>query len=164
MRRTALLVGLASLALALAAASCGGGGGGDRLTKEELIAQGDAICKKHRDKFEAIDFPKTDPTSPETSDEVLEQFGGALDQGVTIFRDQIGELRDLNPPEDFEEAYDGAMDGLDGAVDSLDEAAGAAHDADRDKLREALDESNRRGEAADKVARDYGFQVCGAES
>ena len=161
MRRIALVVGIASLALA--AASCGGDGGGDRLTKDELISQGDAICEKYRSKFEAVDFPNADPTSPNTSDEVLDQFGDALDEVVPIFRDQIGELRDLNPPEDFEDQYNGAMDDLDGAVDSLDEAADAAHDADRDKLREALQESDRRGEAADKVARDYGFKVCGAD-
>ena len=161
MRRIALLVGL--LSLVLAAAACGGGGDGERLTKEELIAQGDAICKKYRERFNEIDFPNADPTSSETSDEVLDQFGDALDEGVALFRDQIGELRDLNPPEDFEDGYNGAMDGLASAVDSLEEAADAAHDADRDKLRAALAESERHGEGADKVARDYGFKVCGAD-
>jgi hypothetical protein len=41
-------------------------------------------------------------------------------------------------------------------------AAEAAHDADRDRLKEKLDESQRHFSEANGIAKGYGLKVCGS--
>src|SRR5262249_48954523 len=54
---------------AVAAAGCGGGGG-PRLSKDELIKQGDAICSKYRKKNRELnkEAPAKSPTDPSATD------------------------------------------------------------------------------------------------
>lgn len=163
MRRLWLLVPLAAL-LALAA-GCGGDGGGGRLTKEELITQADAICREYDAKIEAEarNLPQVDPTAANTSDEDLRKFGEGIPKIVGIARDQVSELRDLSPPEDFEAGYEETMDELDEAIDELDEAGEAMRDLDRDGVKSHLAASEAKSDEADERAREYGFKECGSE-
>ena len=157
-------------ALAFAAAGCGGddkgGGGGEPLTKPEFISQADAICKKYEEKGESIkpeglpsDF---DPTSPNATDEQLDKFGDFIEEVVDVFRGEVDELRDLTPPADFQTDYNRALELLDETGNEYEEASEAAHDADRDKIKEKLEEADRHSNDANKIAKDYGLKVCGA--
>ncbi len=160
--RQALAVVVVGALVALAA-GCGGGGSGSRLSKQEFITKADAICKDANDAFDQIDFGDVDPTSAAATEEDLDRFGDALEEGIGIFRDEVSTLRDLNPREDFEAAFDGAMDDLEAGIERLDEAANAAHDGDNATVRSKLNESQTFTDRADKVARDYGLEVCGAD-
>jgi hypothetical protein len=162
-RRLVLLIaGTASLAVL--AAGCGGddnGGGGDRLTNAAFVAQANAICKKANDKAEALqpDLPQNfDPKT--ATDEQLDTFGDFLDDVVGIFRPEIDELRDLNPPENVEDDFNQALSLVEESLNEADEAAEAAHDGDGDKVQEKLDESEEHSDEADEIATKLGLTVC----
>lgn len=163
MRRLLALVPVA--VLLAAAAGCGGDGGGDRLTKEELITQADAICTKYDARAKPIEarFPDVDPRSDSTSDEDIRKFADPLDDLHDLYTEQLGELRDLKAPEPDEELWDSALDNLDATLDALAEFADGARDADRARIREAIAEGQKSSDAADEIARDYGFKVCGSD-
>ena len=151
------------------AAGCGGdgdGGGGEPLSKAEFISQADAICKKHEAEGDAIkpeDLPSDfDPTSPNATEEQLDRFGDYIDKIVPVFRDQLDELRELTPPEDFQTDYNRALGLLDETANEYEEAGEAAHDADREKIKEKLQEGSRHSNDADKIATDYGLKECGS--
>ena len=162
-RRLATLLPLA--ALLAAAAGCGGGGGGERLTKAELITQADALCTSYDARAKPIEerFPNVDPTSAETSEDDLRKFADPLHELHDLYSDEVGELRDLNPPEADEDLWDSALDNLQETLDALNDFADAAGDADREGIREAIDAGQKSSDAADKIAQDYGFKVCGAD-
>ncbi|MFN2469250.1 MAG: hypothetical protein ABR521_14105 [Gaiellaceae bacterium] len=163
MKRLATLVPLA--ALLVAAAGCGGDGGGERLTKAELITQGDAICTSYDARAKPIEerFPNVDPTSDETSEDDVRKFADPLDELNDLYSEQIGELRDLKAPEADEDLWDTALDNLQATLDALADFADAARDADREGIREAVEAGQKSSDAADKIAQDYGFKVCGAD-
>ena len=163
MRRLATLVPVA--ALLVVAAGCGGGGGGDRLTKAELVAQGDAICKSYDERGKPIEarFPNVDPTAAATSDEDVRKFADPLDDLYDLYKGQVQELRDLKAPEADEELWDTALDHLEATLEAIPDFADAARDADRDGIREAVAAGQRSSDAADKIAQDYGFKVCGSD-
>jgi hypothetical protein len=159
-RALPLLAGIA--ALCVLAAGCGGGAG-KRLSKAEFVTTADGICKKYNDKSNAIkpDLPPTfDPTSSDATAEQLDKFGDFLDASIGLFRDEVGELRDVNPPEELDGDYNKALSLLDKALNVGDDAAKAAHDADRKKLNEKLTESQKHSNAANALAKKLGLTVC----
>ncbi len=79
-RRAALAV----VAIALLAAGCGD----DRLTKEEYIAQADAICKEGNEKMLALAVPTG-----------LEEVAELAGQAIEIQEQAVADLRALKPPE-----------------------------------------------------------------
>ena len=96
-------VALATLLIALLA-GCGGGGtrsttstGGEELSKSELIAKGDAICKDAHDRF--AELQGSPPTTPEES--------ATFTQGlIDITESEISQLRALNAPASVKPALD----------------------------------------------------------
>ena len=167
MRQATLILGAVLVLLAaVVAAGCwgDGDGGGDRLTKSEFIAKADSICKEANEKIPTPpdEIRNIDPTKLDATDEQLDAFGNYLDDIVGVFRDEVDELREVNPPADLEDKYDSVLATLDEAVNELDEAAAAAKDADRDKLKEKLAESDEHGDEADKLGKELGLTVCGS--
>jgi hypothetical protein len=167
MRRALLL--LAPIAvLCVLAAGCGGddnGGGGEQLTKAEFVTKADAICKEFDDKGDALkpDLPPgVDPTSASATDEQVDKFGDYLDDVVELFREELDELHDLNPPDELDDQYTKALSLLDETGNEIEEAAEAAHDADKDKLKEKLEEAGKHGDEADQIAKDIGLKECGS--
>lgn len=154
--------------LAVLAAGCGGGsdgGGGERLSKAEFVTKADAICTDFKAKGEKLklDLPAGfDPTSASATEEQLDKFGDYIDDNVKLFRTEIDELRDLNPPVDVEDDFNKAVSLLEETADEGEDAAGAAHDADRDKLKEKLAESEKHSNEANTLAKKLGLTVCGS--
>jgi hypothetical protein len=159
MRRIAGLVAGVSL---LALAGCGGDGGGERLSKDELISKADAICTKYNSQRGEIDYPNADPTAEGTSDDDVRAFEGPLNETADLAEGQVGELRELKPPEDVEDRYGTAMDDLDTVAEAAREAADAAGDADRAGVKAAYEKAGRAGDEADAIAREIGMKVCGS--
>ena len=169
MTKRALLFLAPVAAVCFLAAGCGGddkGGGGDQLSKAEFIDKADGICKEFNDKGEKIepkDLPSDfDPTSPNATDEQLDKFGDYLDEVHDVFGDEVDELHDLDPPDELDSDWTKGLALLDETLNELDEAAEAAHDADRDKLKEKLEEGQRHGDESDALAKKIGLKVCGS--
>ena len=157
-RLIALLAGV--MALAAVAAGCGSDDSTETdtasadvtITKAQLIAQGDAICKQGdgeiEDGFERYGEKNNIPKNQEPSEA----------QGIEIVETVIvpsiktqGELiRGLGAPEGDEEEIDALLDSLDEAIEEAEENPETLFD----------EESDPFGDPNQK-AEDYGFKVCG---
>jgi hypothetical protein len=149
------------LALA-AAAGCGGGGGGERLSKSDFITKADAICTAAHAKEQAIDFPSVDPQSA-TNDQ-LNQLADAIDKATDVDRNEISDLRDLRPPEDFDQGFGESMNELSEGLDHADKAAAAARKGDKENVTKELAAVEAKANEANDRARSYGLKVCGGTS
>jgi hypothetical protein len=122
-----------------------GCGGDDSPSKEEYIAQADAIC---RDADEAL------------NQEIQESFGNKppTQQQIAAFSEsnaipnlegQLADLRALTPPEGEEQTLTGIYDTLEEAIAQIKE------DPTADTAPPALEEAR-------KQAKEFGLVVCGS--
>jgi hypothetical protein len=144
------------------AASCGGSESAStaekaslsrpRTTKKAFIAKANAICKQMEADFKAL---------PDLSGERdLEVLASALDEALGIYRTGLRELRNLDVPSGHEarvEAVWTAHSLIAGDFRDLAQAVREGDVAELDRLDAKLD---RDGDAADALARTYGFTAC----
>lgn len=146
-----LILTVVLLTGALLVAGCGGddddqGAGSPPLSKEEYIAQGDAICTAGDEELVA---------------EAEERFGSAeeapprAEQEAFIseivapgFEQQLEELRELSPPEEDQEQIDALLAALEELADAAANDPGAVIDGEFTE--------------ASRLAREYGFTACGS--
>src|SRR5919106_6335957 len=83
---------LAAGAAAFTAAGCGGEG---RLSQGEFQAEGNAICTEYDKQIEDI----ATPTS-------VEEVPAYVNKALPIIERQIEDMKELNPPENDQEAFD----------------------------------------------------------
>lgn len=155
-KRPASFVAVAVLAALLAAC----GGGSDRLTKTQVIAQGDVICKTFSDKAGPIGSGITSAPSVDN----LAQYATAFGQLETVFKNMIDGLKGLSPPETDQKTYDAITKGLDDELVALREAKTAAESGDLTAFNTAGAKIGQLDSVTSKLATDYGFQVCGGGS
>jgi hypothetical protein len=146
-----------SIVLAPAAAllACLIGCGSDSsqpLSAEELVSQGDAICREGQSRFAEI---QAEP--PRSAAEGVDQTNQLID----ISRDELGELSDLEPPEELAGAYARYLDARREAIDELERGRDAAKRQDRRAYAKAQDRSIARTAERLRLARAVGFKVCG---
>jgi hypothetical protein len=143
---------LAVLAVAAATAACGGGdGGGGELSREEYVAQADAICERTNEQEAALgEAPSSLPALAEY-----------LEKQKEIAEDQLTALRELDPPQQLEEQVDEAYGLLDQVVGKIDEAVAAAQAGDVATLTAVGGEAQKLAAQADRIANEIGLTVCG---
>jgi hypothetical protein len=149
-RQSAFAVVVAS-ALLLVAAACGGDD--DRLSREELIEQGDAICADYEARIDAVGEP--------TNADDIERY---VDEVKPIVEEGTNELDNLTPPEDLEDEYDEWIALTRTGVGSLDELKAAAAEGDEQWIQEIVQGLDDDEAEADRIAQGIGFQECGEES
>jgi hypothetical protein len=147
---------IAVLAVVLAACS----GGSDRLTKAELITQGDAICKTFSDKAGPIGQDIT--AAPSAGN--LPQYAAAFGQLETVFGDMIDGLKALSPPEADQSTWDAITSGLEDELVALREAKTTAEGGDLTAFNAAGTKIGQFDNQTSQLATTYGFQVCGGGS
>lgn len=152
-KRSAWFVAVTALAVVFSACS----GGSDRLTKAELITQGDAICKTFSDKAGPIG---QDITAPPSADN-LPQYAAAFGQLETPLSDMIDGLKALSPPEADQSTWDAITSGLGNGLAALREAKTAAEGADLTAFNAAGTKFSQLDTQTSQLATTYGFQVCG---
>ena len=171
MRRFGVLGPL--LAFALVGAACGGD---EALSKDEYIAQGNAICEDANAQLEAI-FSEffADFSEESTPEEFAELFAGDFtDQFTAAVEGQLADLRDLAAPEGDENLLAALYDDVEGVMDEInqladDAAAGdpaaierlAARETDEDPSHGSLPVAATSFDEVDKRAIEYGLTVCG---
>lgn len=121
--------------------------GGDVLSKQEWIAAADAICVELNDRLAEIPEPETLEILAATGDEVNQ-----------LARDAIGELRALEPSPEEQDDVAELLDAFDALVDAGDEFVGAA--ADGEPPAELLRTMDAAADTAERLAADYGLEVC----
>lgn len=147
-RRAHLWVALVLL-VGLAAASCSDEEtvkrSGPRLSKEQLLAEGNAVCVKLNTEVTAIIDGLVTRSEAPTSKQAQE----ALRDLVPLYKKAADELRVLNPPESDEKTLDQFIVLYDVAVDKLEEASKEAaraeifFNSDDDPFRSALEAADR---------------------
>lgn len=138
------------VALSFGVAACGSSDSGDTsnedaLTKTELIAQADELCVQF-DGEAATKINELFSGKPTQAD--VETF--ATDEIVPMYREQITDLRALNPSEEDAEAYNNVLDTLESELDALEE----------DPSLIGTDGGPFQGATA--AAKEFGLKECGS--
>jgi hypothetical protein len=137
---------LAAGAAALLAAGCGGE---ERLSQEAFQEQGNAICAKYDSQIEDI----ATPTS-------VEEVPAYVDKALPIVERQIDDMKELNPPEEDQEAFDDMIAEGEKTLEAGRELGEAAEANDDAAIEKALNEGNAASDRADEHATDLGLSDC----
>jgi hypothetical protein len=146
-RRTAL-IGL--MAAAVLVAGCDGGG---RLSKAELLKQGDALCLKQRAADQKIGATQSVKTLAAKGDELLASDRAALDR-----------FAKLKPPSDLQAKFDAYVKRLRSSLQSEAELIAAAKKGDVKRLRQAILAIQAVRPQLAAASRDVGFRSCSQAS
>jgi hypothetical protein len=153
-----LRAALLATAVLVVAAACGGNGEGggeaaeaERLTKEEYIAQADAVCQEAENRFDELGDAQT-----------IEEAAALGEEAVTIGEDQLEQLRAVRPPAEDEATIEEAYDLLEQQLAVARDLVEALREEDQAAAQELIAEGERLNEEADAIAAEYGLQVCGS--
>jgi hypothetical protein len=158
-RLIAMLFGV--LAIAVIAAGCGSSSSEEStssLTKAEFIKRGDAICAKANKENEAEfeEFAKEHNLSKnkEPSEAVQEEVATTV--LLPSVSKQLEDIRALGAPSGEEEQVDEILETVEGEVEEGEEEPSSLLGAEEEEEVSPFAEGN-------KMAREYGFKVCGQE-
>jgi hypothetical protein len=132
-------------------AGCGESGG-DRLTKEEWIAQADAICADYESRLDDLAEPR------DIADVVR-----LADEAKPIAAEGVAELRELKAPEELEPAVAPWLELNEANVAAIDDLREAAEAGDRAETEAIAEESAENERRADELAERIGLANCAAE-
>jgi len=133
----------------LAIAGCGDGS--DEVSAGELVQKGDEVCRGVQERFAEI---QAQP--PASASEGAEQAGELL--GVAD--DAQAELREIEPPEELRDRYDGYLDARDEVGAALERGKQAAENQDGAAYGRAQEEAAAGAPERGRLARGLGFKVC----
>jgi hypothetical protein len=140
---------LVVIALAAALAGCGSGDDGTPLSREEFVAQADAICQEYEAKLNALGTPQ--------SAEDLQEFA---DESVPIAEEGQGKLEDLTPPAELQDVYDEWLAQGDKAVDIVQRLEAAASENDQQEIQAIAAEAEAADARSRELAEQLGFDEC----
>lgn len=149
-RGLAALAAPLALAITIGLAACGGGGS-DPLSAEQLVADGDRICREGQERFAEI---QAQP--PASSDEAVEQTSGLVDSA----REELDQLEGLEPPDELSDRYERYLELKDEALDLLEQGRDAAEDQNAKRYGELQGEVAAAGPERRKAAAEVGFKTC----
>ena len=168
MRRIASLVVL----IPVLAAGCGGGSketttqvataDGQPPSKADYVGLADAICRNHQSRREDLES-QAGELGPLTSKAKARQVASLLRQESANRRDEIQELRNLQPPPADAPKVDAVLSLLSAESAVLDKWADAYDDLDDVAIRRLQIRLGLTAGKATVRARTYGFEVCGQQ-
>jgi hypothetical protein len=159
-KKTILLVALAAL-VALVVAGCGGGGSDEttettatveepqKLTKAELIEQGDEVCAETNAAVGALSGEVETSSLPETTEKTSNLYIGMVER-----------LQELGAPEGAESSFTSFMEAAEEFAKVEGEVKLAAEREDSAALGEASTEATPALEEFETQAEIYGFKDC----
>jgi hypothetical protein len=148
-----------ALAAGLIVAGCGGGGGSssstttnaEPLTKQELIAKGDAICKQALGEFQQLQ--QNPPTTAEDAATLTQNL-------IDITQTELTQLRELTPPSTLESSLDDYLEALDKNIAVLKQGLEAAQHNDATGYAKAQAKTVSTQVERLQLARAVGFEEC----
>lgn len=159
MMRRGILIGSA---VALVLVGCGGDGNSatetEAMPREQVIAEGDAICTEFREKKERFEAVYDEAAA--NSEYV--RAADATDQIVAALEEAHGGLSGLQSAED-QAVLDRANDAREGVIADLRAFSDFIREGDYQGAQTQTEEMESRNEGEDQELRDFGFEVCGAE-
>jgi hypothetical protein len=168
-RRIAPLV----LLIPVLTAGCGGGSketttqvatadGGRPPSKADYVGLADAICRNHQSRREDLES-QAGELGPLTSNAKARQVASLLRQESANRRDEVQELRDLQPQPADAAKVDAILSLLSAESAVLDKWANAYDDLDDVAIRRLQIRLGLTASKATERARAYGFEVCGQQ-
>lgn len=153
MRLKPALFVIAALALILTGCgSSGNSGGGEKpepLTKAQLVAQGDQLCKKLEAEAEVMDKAE----SPE-------EIADALDKVLVHYQSTLDELKKLTPPEELSAKYQEWLAGNATMMQIFEQLQAAAAKNDEAAAGELSPKMEAQIKKLDQLSKEIGFQNC----
>lgn len=152
------ILALAAIAAA-ALTGCGGGGGSSTsttasagaLSKQELIAKGDAICQQAREQFQQLQ--QNPPTTAEDAAALTQKL-------IDITESELSQLRQLTPPASAESSMDDYLKAMEKNVGVLKQGLKAAQQGDATGYAEAQAKTVSQQVERLQLARSVGFNEC----
>jgi hypothetical protein len=148
----------AGVVAAVLVAGCGGGGStsptttsGEPLTKQELIAQGDAICRQALEKFRQLQ--QNPPTTAEDAATLTQEL-------IDITETELAQLRDLKPPASIQSSLDAYLKALETNIAVLKQGLKAAQQNDAPGYAKAQAKTVSQQVQRLSLARAVGFKEC----
>jgi hypothetical protein len=139
-----------SRVLVLAVLVLGAGCGGDEgLSREEFVSEAEAICDEFDQRVNEVD----EPESPADVERYVNEVRPVVENG-------LNELRELQPPEEFQERWDVLMARNDEGLEALDDLAQAGANGDEARVQEIIEDASRRDGESDRIAQELGLQKC----
>lgn len=148
---------------ALSLSACGSDEpeGPQRLSRAELIEQGDQICAETEEKLAPV-FGELFPTGTETPP--ADQAAAPMRTAALALREEYDEFSALRPPEADQQKFDSILEKFDAAVKGIEESAALAGAGDTEGYLKALEAANGADGESRELMGDYGFKTCaGAE-
>jgi hypothetical protein len=140
---------VAAVCGAVALAACGGGDGGDRLTRDELVSQADAICGEYERKLDALGEPQS-----------IQEVEALADDAKPIVQEGVDKLAALEPPEDLEDDYDRWIELNRESITVIDNLKEAAASGDEARVQQVVEEAQSTENEADAIAGQIGLDEC----
>jgi hypothetical protein len=131
------------LLVLLALAGCGGD------DKDDVISEGDQICREANDKLEDLEEPEEVSGLPDYARDAR-----------PIFDDAIEDLKALDPPGEDRESFDQFIDRSEELSSVLEELEAAGFDTGDAELQQMSDRIGEITDQANAAAEDYGFEDC----
>jgi hypothetical protein len=150
---------LTVVAVAAALAGCGGGGSGststaasgEPLSKQDLIAKGDAICRQAREQFQQLQ--QHPPTTAEGAAALTRKL-------IDITETELDQLRGLTPPDSLESSMADYLKALEKNVVVLKQGLKAAQQGDATGYAKAQAKTVSQQVDRLQLARAVGFKEC----
>jgi hypothetical protein len=135
------------------AALAGGCGGDEELSRDEYVAELNAMCEDFSAREKEIGEPQTLGDLVEKGPRIVDAFEKAI----------VDKVRTLNPPDELADEADRLVDVADQQRDVLAELVDAAKANDVMRVRELVPRNAALNTEADSIARDLGAESCAAD-
>jgi hypothetical protein len=135
------------LFLAVSLAGCGSGD--QPMSHADFVQAGNAICRKYQAEIVRLEQPRTLPA-----------VRAYLERLLPILQRQLGETRELEPPEQDEEGFDRLVEALEVTLANAQSLRQAAQENDLVALQALGQEVQQATDEAGEVARDLGLTAC----
>lgn len=126
-----LTIGLAALA------GCGGGddGGSDAASREEFVADANAICRDGEKKIDDVSGARQEELAQASTDkERRDLVSDLLEETAEAYRPYLDRLRAIDVPDDIADEWSSFVDGITEAFDLIPELAQATRENDEEQL------------------------------
>jgi hypothetical protein len=156
----AVVVGVAALT-GCGGGDDGGGGSGDAPSREQFVADANAICREGEQKVDAATGRGEEELRQAGSDEERRRVvGDLLESTAEEYSPYLDRLRDLQPPDDLAEEWSDFVARISEAFDLIPELADATRENDEQQLSELTTEFTEIAGQTRPFAERTGLDDC----